>query len=442
MKILLLGVSLFVAVLMACPANAVTGENLDFSGTFETRTALGFKSGDIQKSEFILTPEISFSLSDKTRLTVVGRIRGDLKDQLEPGSPADPNRAAISGRLTLGDGIDAEIREAYLDTQIGSTYLRLGKQQIVWGQADGLKVLDVLNPQSFREFILDDFDNSRIPLWSVNVEVPVGDFTLQLVWIPDTTYNDIPAPGALYAFTSTTIVPSPSSLPNGVPVTFQPLDKPSNAFSDSDVGLKLSAFVGGWDLSLNYAYHYQDIPVVRRTVEAAGVVVRRNYERSHLLGGTFSNVFADFTLRGELGFSTDKWFQTADVRDADGVVRSDEFAYVLGLDYSGFTDWFISAQILQSYLSNTPAGLVRGNVESNMTLLIKRDFMNETVRAEALLIQSLNTGDGSLQLSVDYDWKSNITLRFGADIFYGTINGLFGQFRDTDRVTLGVELSF
>jgi len=68
--------------------------------------------------------------------------------------------------------------------------------------------------------------------------------------------------------------------------------------------------------------------------------------------------------------------------------------------------------------------------------------MNETLKAEALLIQSLNGGDGALQLSLDYDWTSTITVSLGADVFYGDKKGLFGQFRDTDRVTLGIEVSF
>lgn len=431
------------AVLICAAAGSAISQaeaaDIDFSGTFEMRTALGLQGANLQKSEFLLTPELSWAVSDKTSVTVIGRLRGDLKDQLEPGSPLDATRSGLSARLTLGGGIDAELREAYVDTQIGSTYLRLGKQQIVWGQADGLKVLDVLNPQSFREFILDDFDNSRIALWSINAEVPIGDLTLQLVWIPDTTYADIPETGAVFAFTSPLLVPQ---VPADVPVTFTPLEKPSGAFSDSDVGVKLSAFMGGWDLSLNYAYHYQDTPVTRPTVTGAGIDVRQSYERSHLMGGTFSNVFGDFTVRGELGYSTNKWFQSTDPLDSDGVIQSDEFSYVFGLDYAGLSDWFISAQIFQSYVTSSPHGLVRAATESNATLLVQRDFMNETLKAEALLIQSLTDGDGVVQLSVKYDWKSNITLRLGADVFYGDKKGLFGQFSEADRATLGLEVSF
>ena len=42
------------------------------------------------------------------------------------------------------------LRELYLDTKIGGVDLRLGKQQVVWGTADGIKLLDIINPTDFR----------------------------------------------------------------------------------------------------------------------------------------------------------------------------------------------------------------------------------------------------------------------------------------------------
>ena len=414
-------------------------DNVEFSGMFESELATETETGNTQKAEVIVTPEISLDLTDATRITLIGRIRADFADELEPGQPSQDNRSILSRRMFVGDHVDIELREAFIDTEIGSTFLRIGKQQVVWGQADGLKVLDVLNPQSFREFILDDFEDSRIPLWTVNAEIPIGDVFLQLLWIPDNTYDDIPEAGATYAFTSPLIVPE---IPPGIPVTISPLDRPDDFFGDSDVAAKLSAFVGGWDLSLNYAWHYFDRPVTRREISTTGITVQQNYERTHLLGGNFSNVFGDFTVRGEVGYSSDRFFLTNDVRDEDGVVHTGELAYVLGLDYQGWRDWFVSTQIFQSIVTDPDRGLVRDTEETTATLLARRDFMNEALQAEVLFIHSLNRGDGVLQASVGYDWHSNIRLKVGADIFYGTPLGLFGQFNDKDRISLGIEIGF
>ena len=422
----------------ANPTFADVFENFEFSGILETQTALAFNGNTLQKSDLVLTPELSFDVGTKSRFTLIGRLRGDYRDRLEPGEPLGANRSALTDRLFLGDHVELEIREAYLDTEIGNSFLRLGKQQIVWGQADGLKVLDILNPQSFREFVLPEFEDSRIPLWSANAEIPIGDLTLQLVWIPDTTYDDIPEAGSAFAFTSPLVVP-PN--PVSVPVTFNAVDKPNDIISDSDVGVKLSAFLGGWDLSLNYAYHYVDQPVVRRTIAGGSIAVSQTYERSHLIGGTFSNVFGAFTLRGEFGLSTNRFFRTSDPSDLDGVIQSNDFSYVLGIDLAGFEDWFLSVQIFQSFASNHQSGMIRGGTNTSATFLVRRDFMNEALTAEALLIQDI-AGGGLLQLAIEYEWKSNIRLKAGADVFYGKEDGLFGQFRENDRITFGVEVSF
>ncbi len=44
-----------------------------------------------------------------------------------------------------------------MEADWGKSYFTFGKQQVVWDKADVLKVLDVVNPQSFRELILEDF---------------------------------------------------------------------------------------------------------------------------------------------------------------------------------------------------------------------------------------------------------------------------------------------
>ena len=59
--------------------------------------------------------------------------------------------------------LEIELREFYLEAIRGRVILHSASSSRM-GKADGFKVLDVANPQSFQEFILEDFDNSRIPL--------------------------------------------------------------------------------------------------------------------------------------------------------------------------------------------------------------------------------------------------------------------------------------
>jgi len=67
------------------------------------------------------------------------------------------------------------LREAYVDSQVGDWSLRTGKQQVVWGTADGMKLLDMINPTDYSEMAQNQMEDSRIPVWMVNAETTNAD---------------------------------------------------------------------------------------------------------------------------------------------------------------------------------------------------------------------------------------------------------------------------
>jgi hypothetical protein len=83
------------------------------------------------------------------------------------------------------------LRELYVDTMVGDTEVRVGKQQVVWGTADGIKLLDIINPTDYREFAQNTMEDSRIPVWMIKTDTYVGDTgSLQFV-ISQSEHNKI-----------------------------------------------------------------------------------------------------------------------------------------------------------------------------------------------------------------------------------------------------------
>ena len=62
------------------------------------------------------------------------------------------------------------LREAYIDTETNDWSIRAGKQQVVWGTADGMKLLDAINPTDYSEMAQNQMEDSRIPVWMLNAE--------------------------------------------------------------------------------------------------------------------------------------------------------------------------------------------------------------------------------------------------------------------------------
>lgn len=432
------------SLLLACAAlvlsRAAASEPPAISTTIESEWALEAGSGRAQKLETSVQSQLDQGLPGGFRLTAIGRLHADAYARLAPGGPSQAELWTPTRRLELGDRVDLELRELYVEGRVGRAWLRIGKQQVVWGQADGLKVLDVVNPQDFREFILDDFDDSRIPLWTANVEVPAGPATLQLLWIPDPSAHDVPEPDAAFAFRAPRLV-GPRA-PPGVAVRVRAPDRP-DPLRGSDLGARLAGRLRDWDLTANYLWHHDDVPVLRRRLRFPGGVptadVQPEYERSHVAGVTASNTFGELTVRVEAAYTHPRWLPSDDPDDADGAVRSGELAAVLGLDWYGFRDALLSLQVFPSFLPDDEPGLLRDRLDANVTFLARRSFRNERLVAEAIWLHNLNQGDGALRPELRYELRDGLWIWAGLDWFYGTRDGLFGEFDARDRALLGFE---
>ncbi|MEJ2453445.1 MAG: RNA polymerase-associated protein rapA [Candidatus Thiodiazotropha sp.] len=84
------------------------------------------------------------------------------------------------------------LRELYVDTYMGDWSLRLGKQQVVWGTADGIKLLDIINPTDYRELNQNSMEDSRIPIWMINAERNIGDSSNVQFIVSQVEENKIP----------------------------------------------------------------------------------------------------------------------------------------------------------------------------------------------------------------------------------------------------------
>ena len=89
------------------------------------------------------------------------RARGEVR--LEKGATAlfVSLNAIYNGILKERTGI--ELREAYLSYTKGNLDLRVGRQIVIWGVADALRLTDCVSPIDYTEFLAQDYDDIRMP---------------------------------------------------------------------------------------------------------------------------------------------------------------------------------------------------------------------------------------------------------------------------------------
>ncbi len=422
-----------------CNADALELE--DFGGRVRVEHS-SQTHNDYDRSLIRLQPEWELSYGDSTEIVFKprvllspGQFDAAYNDQVERSEASEIHR--------YNDYVSADPFELHLQTRVGDGYMTLGKQQVFWGAADGLRVMDLVNPVDFRDFIMAEPIDSRIPLWMANYQRRTDWGQLQLLWIPDNTYSDYVADPDGYFLTSPKIIASPP--PSTTAISVEPLQRPDGDWvEDADYGAKISRVVDNWDLSFNYLYHYNDEQVVRRRwVGDEGLVsFQPSYERTHTLGGSFSAASGQFVYRGEYAFDSHRYILSEDIQQNQGIERRQDFSYVLGIDWYGWTDHFVSAQLFQSVISGNDEGLVRDKVDSTLTLNFSRDFTNQIWRIEGLFLYSLNDRDSAFRGRVMYDFDDRLSAYLQYENYAGNSKGVFGQFEEKDRLMLYFDYFF
>ncbi len=412
---------------------------LSLSAKLSSQIAINTGSGRANQADFVAEPKATVSLDNGVKLTTSLLARLDTFDSIEAGRPSNRELSRFSRAARIGNRLNVEVREAYLETSLAGAEIKVGRQQTKWGTAMGLKVLDVVNPVDFREFILAEFDDSRIPLYSLNVSVPFSETTrLNTVWVLDPTYADLPPPDSTFEFTSPLVLGRMPPVP--VPVEVRSIDPPSRVVRDSEIGLELETSLLGADVTLNYLYHYDDFPIPFITPPSGPdpkLTVDLEYRRTTLLGGSVTRFFGPLRLRAEVGYESDRYLPNVDPSDPDRVSRFGDFSYVLGADFFGFKDTIVSFQFFQSLITEEDRFLERDRRETNLTLFIERPVVSPRLKLRTIVLHSINRADGIFRPRLTYDLGRGRQVYLGGDVFYGTKRGFFGQFKEQDQVVFG-----
>ena len=407
--------------------------------TLKNENAFLTKQTQLQKAVLDATLELEFNFDDNSRVVNVNRLRLDAKDKIEPNEFTTSSYSSYSKPLVLGDVGSLELRELYYEKVFDESFVKFGKMQTVWGKADGIKLLDKLNPQDFSEFILEDFEESRIPLWSFSFVQNFGDSEFEFVWIVDTTYHKTAKRDGSYAFTSPRIIPQDEV---GVNVQLNETHKPNNVLKDSDIALRYTKSFESIEIGFFYFYLYEDFAVLYQDYDGLSNTLNINpeYERSHLYGFSMDYSKGDFVYRLESALTRGKYFLNTKVNR--GVKQSDEFSYIFGVDWYALEESLVSLQFSQSYLLDDDSGFTRPEVDNTVTLMYKKDMLNNTLHAEVLLIHNLHNKDGVIRPKVKYELDEETLIYTGLDSFYGDKEGLYGQFKEQNRMLIGIEKTF
>jgi len=175
-------------------------------------------------------------------------------------------------RNAAGDKLDTRQRlrhrnrlfEAYLDYTKGPLFVRIGRQNLSWGETDVFRLLDQINPldASFGGFLVP-LDERRIPLdmlrtvYGLGSRGPFSEIDLEgFVALDDKVAEAVPA-GSPWA------TPNPPGLNSFV-------KKPARNFTDARGGARIIGVLGDFTFSIAHYYTYLDAPTLRTVIPTRG----------------------------------------------------------------------------------------------------------------------------------------------------------------------------
>jgi hypothetical protein len=352
----------------------------------------------------------------------------------------------------------AEIRELYFDLSARSVDIRAGKQVVVWGVLEGIRITDEINPLDFRELILPELLDYRIPLWSLKLDVyrEVGNY--ELLWIPDIKFHEPAPPGSEW------------ELLQDVPNTTKPN---SFALDNSEFGIKYSTSILDSEVSLSYFYTWDDFPVVYRSAainSALDPVFFPTYTRINIYGATAVRQVGDGVFKAEFAYVPDKYFglQNDTDRDGDGYLddqgelQRKHVRWGVGYDFSKFGADF-SPAVSQWIILDHDNNLIQDEFDTSLTLFVRKPIPEQAAVFQLLIIALVNLNEIYLKPKITFAITDHFQVATGFDIFSGKKSKLgtsggsnaitsvealersaqfFGNFNNNDRVFLEFKYTF
>lgn len=415
------------------PAPTPEPKSSPWQWTFTLRNRTGLRLDaphQLQMSRTIFEAKGIAKLSADWRLTLEGRAHYD---------PVE--------RLGYPKNVWFDPRQVLLDGKIKKVDVKLGLQQVVWGQADGLRVLDVINPLDYREFILEDFLDSRRPLWLARAEVPLGGGSLQTIWVPYFAPARTPAAnnefgaGPVFGLGLIDAALAAEGLPK-FPLRVESTARPSYRLNASQAGARYSRSVGRWDVTANYFYGWEELPTTYlKGVEPTPnsplptVIIKPKHDRKEVFGGTAATNFGSVVLRLEAGWNRNKSVPVSTLTQT-GFARHGQFSSVIGADWSAKTWLWISGQYFFSFVSAPQRELLLPRENHLASVYFRTNFLRDTLRPELFVLTGLNQKQFLVRPRLVKTINDHWSIGLGADFLGGRTTNIFGYFDGRDRAVI------
>jgi hypothetical protein len=335
--------------------------------------------------------------------------------------------------------------ECYLTYLAGNLYINLGKQAIRWGKGDEVNPTDNFTPEDWTEYLNLSRAERKMPVWMTKLNYSFYPYRLQAIWLPFFVPSRIPEAGSDW---EPYIYRRYRSSP--LPITIKRPERPAKSLENSVTAIKLTKSTSSFDISLSYAYHYDELPSLHLSMSGIGpppffipqYEVSQRYHRQHTIGSDFETVMGKVGLRAEFAYTIDDLFLSYSPQRPDTIVEKDVATSIVGLDYTFANDIYANVQYLFQCIPDHEKDMVNRSYEDSFIARVSRKFLHDTLLLEISSRICLFEPDYYYEFKCEYDINDSLKATVGYAQFFGPDDGTFGQYDENDQIFANLKYSF
>jgi hypothetical protein len=314
---------------------------------------------------------------------------------------------------------ESEIFDAYIEGSITDTLdVKLGRQVVVWGRSDTIRITDVLNPLDNRRPGMVDIEDLRLPVGMVKADYFMGDWRVTPIAIVEKRFSKNPAFGS----------------------AFNPMQNPyilDSSPTDTTYALSIGGEFAAWDVNFYGAHIYDDAGYVK-----FGSKPRVEHEKVDMAGTALNVLSGAWLLKMELAYFDGLKYTATQKKEFS---RTDA---LVGLEYKGIADTLISYDVSLRHINSYDNRLLEERVALEEdtyqhAFRVSSDFMNATLTANYLIsLYGKKLDEGGFQrLWVKYELAEGLNLNVGVVDYMGG-SKLFDSIKDNDMLFADISYSF
>lgn len=328
------------------------------------------------------------------------------------------------------DQTKIELREAFFQYTSNSWDVKVGKQIVIWGVADGLRITDIISPMDYSEFLARDYDDIRIPVNTFRLKYIKPSYNLELIFVPVSEFFVLPVEeGNPWSVTQSFEMPYQADMDN----------TPGKTIKNSEFGGRFSFYLSGIDFSVSALHTWNKMPVFsyRYPQNTDSLLLTAHYERLEMLGMDFSKPVGKFVLRGEIA----EYFNELAEYSNNEAIKKSTLNFLLGTDWYAGNEWTIMAQYYHRLISDYEDSMTSDKNTAYATLSISKKILRSTLNLSTYAYVDLINEAVFDRTSADYSLTDQIHLMAGYDWFHGD-NGMFSYYKNNSEVWVKARFSF